>query len=51
MPTDLDHHIIRGILYPAHGLSTEVLRQKEFSETSNGVIDIVLGVYFPRLLF
>jgi len=25
MLTDLDHHIIRGILYPAHDLSTEVL--------------------------
>jgi len=30
MLTDLDHHIIRGILYPAHSFSTEVLSGQEF---------------------
>jgi len=38
VPTDLDHHVVRGTLYPVHGSGSEVRLGQEFrGGGSNGV--------------
>jgi len=45
MPTDLDHHIVRGTLYPAHGFDTEVRLGQEFwGKEGSGTTPSSLGL-------